>query len=213
MNPSKKIDRAFYSSSALTVARQLLGTRLVRLDSGIRLSSLIVEVEAYSGEDDLGCHCKHGRTPRTRVMYGPPGHAYVYFTYGMHWCLNFVVEQAGFPAAVLIRAIQPVEGLEMIAQRRGRQTRKHWTDGPAKICQALAIDGAFNGADLCSPQALLWLEEGVSVPDDHVVTTPRVGLNTVPEPWRSIPWRFLVKSGINLLAGQVNSEGATKPSG
>jgi DNA-3-methyladenine glycosylase len=192
-----RLPRSFFSRPALAVARQLLGTRLVRLDNGERISGLIVEAEAYSGEDDLGCHCRHGRTPRTRVMYGPPGHAYIYFTYGMHWCLNFVAEQEGFPAAVLIRAIQPVEGLEMIAARRGKQPQKHWTDGPAKICQALALDGASNGVDLCSPQALLWLEEGEPVPDEHVLATPRIGLNNVPEPWRSIPWRFLVKSGIN----------------
>jgi DNA-3-methyladenine glycosylase len=162
------------------------------LEDGQRLTGLITEVEAYSGEEDLGCHCKHGRTPRTRVMYGPPGHAYIYFTYGMHWCLNCVVEREGYPAAVLIRAIQPQEGLEVIAQRRGRQPQAHWTDGPGKLCQALGIGGALNGIDLCAPDSALWVEAGEPVPEEQVLTTPRIGLNTVPEPWKSIPWRYII---------------------
>ncbi len=121
--------------------------RLVRLLEGVRLSGIIIETEAYIGEDDLGCHAKAGRTRRNAVMYGPPGYAYVYFTYGMHWMLNAVTEPDGFPAAVLIRAIQPVEGLEVIsARRQGRDTL-----GPAKLTQALGIDGLLNGADLCDP--------------------------------------------------------------
>ncbi len=196
------LQREFYSRPALVVARDLLGKRFVRLDDSRRISGTIIEVEAYSGEDDLGCHCRHGRTPRTQVMFGPPGNAYVYFTYGMHWCFNFVVEREGFPAAVLLRAVQPVEGLDLIAERRVtasgvRQPRKHWTDGPAKICQAFNIDGSSNGVDLCSPDTHLWLEDGVRIPDDQVVLTPRIGLDNVPEPWRSIPWRFLVKSGVS----------------
>jgi DNA-3-methyladenine glycosylase len=108
----------------------------------------------------------------------------------MHWCLNFVVEAEGFPAAVLIRAIQPLEGLEMIAARRGRLPAARWTDGPGKLTQALGIDGALNGADLCAAEAQLFLEPGAPVPDASVTIGPRVGLNTVPEPWKSIPWRF-----------------------
>ena len=99
MPPQSPLPRSFYARPALSLARELIGTRLVRIDNGQRLSGLIIETEAYSGEDDLGCHCKAGRTQRTAVMYGPPGHAYVYFTYGMHWCLNFVVEEEVFVAA------------------------------------------------------------------------------------------------------------------
>ena len=109
------LPRDFFARPTLTVARAILGQRLVRLEAGQRLAGIITEAEAYIGETDLGCHAHAGRTPRTAVMYGPPGHAYVYFTYGMHWMLNFVTEIEGFPAAVLIRAIQPVEGLEIIA--------------------------------------------------------------------------------------------------
>lgn len=192
MQTHQKLDRQFYDRDALEVARDLLGRRLVRLENGQRIAGIILEAEAYRGEQDQGCHCKAGLTPRTRVMYGPPGHAYVYFTYGMHWMLNFVVEGEGFPAAILIRAIQPSEGLEVIARRRSGQAAERWTDGPAKICQALNIDRHLNGADLCAADALLFVEAGQPVPDSSVTIGPRVGLNSVPEPWKSIPWRFLV---------------------
>jgi DNA-3-methyladenine glycosylase len=182
--------QAFYARPTLTVARELLGMRLVRLLDGVRLAGIISEAEAYIGEEDLACHARSGRTPRNSVMYGPPGFAYVYFTYGMHWMLNAVTEQAGFPAAVLLRAIQPVDGLDIIsARRQGRDTL-----GPAKLTQALAVDAAFNGADLCTPAAGLWIEAGSPVADTVVLTGPRVGLYTVPEPWKSKPWRFQIIS-------------------
>jgi DNA-3-methyladenine glycosylase len=190
-----RLPRSFFNRSTLQVARDLLGARLIKVEDGVRIGGLISEAEAYRGEEDLGCHAKAGRTPRTQIMYGPPGHAYVYFTYGMHWMLNFVIEGEGFPAAVLIRAIQPTEGVQVIASRRGNQPRQHWTDGPAKICQALAIDGGFNGYDLCAPDALLFVESGDPIPDQSVTTGPRVGFNNVPEPWLSIPWRFRVVPG------------------
>jgi DNA-3-methyladenine glycosylase len=110
----------------------------------------------------------------------------------MHWMLNFVAEPRDFPAAILIRAIQPCEGLEIIAGRRGKQPRKNWTDGPGKICQALNIDQRFNSADLCAANATLFVEQGQPISDSNVTIGPRVGLNNVPEPWKSIPWRFLV---------------------
>jgi DNA-3-methyladenine glycosylase len=123
-------------------------------------------------------------------MYGPPGHAYIYFTYGMHWLLNFVTEEQGFPAAVLVRAIRPVEGIHVISARRQPQPAERWTDGPAKVCQALGIDGRQNGLDLCAPEAEIFLERGETVSDTSVTTGPRVGLYSVPEPWKSIPWRY-----------------------
>lgn len=191
--------------------------RLVHLVNGVRLAGVIIETEAYGHEEDLGCHCRHGRTPRTAVMYGPPGKAYVYFTYGMHWLFNVVVEPEGLPAAVLIRALYPVEGVpEMVAHRRAAIGKKkrieatpekddlhldekkpgidhRWlTGGPARLCQALCIGGDLNGVDLCSPQTGLFIESGEEIPDWAVTLSPRVGLNTVPEPWKSLPWRFLV---------------------
>jgi len=185
------LPRSFYARPTLQVARELLGARLVRVEGGGRLAGIIVEAEAYCGEQDLGCHAKAGRTPRTEVMYGPPGHAYVYFTYGMHWLFNCVTRLEGSPEAVLIRAIVPVEGLEQIAARRGHQPRKLWTDGPAKLTQALGIDGAQNGVDLTRADEPVFIEPGQTIPDEQVTIGPRVGLNTVPEPWKSKPWRFL----------------------
>ncbi len=192
------IPRQFYQRSALDVARDLLGCRLVRSLSGQRLAGLIMETEAYQGEDDLGCHASAGRTPRTAVMYGPPGHAYVYFTYGMHWLLNAVTGQNGTPAAVLIRAILPVEGKAIMVENRPYNANKRgWTDGPAKLTQALGVDGAFNTIDLCTEENGLWIETGEFIADDNVMQTARVGLNSVPEPWRSIPWRFVVEKGVD----------------
>lgn len=195
MLKSVPLPRDFYARNALDTARQLLGKLLVRIEAEkTRISGIIIETEAYRGEEDLGCHCRAGRTPRTQVMYGPAGHAYVYFTYGMHWMLNFVTEAEGFPAAILIRAIYPLEGLPVIESRRGDQPHSQWTNGPGKICQALNINKSFNGMDLCSPYSKLYVLDRETIPDSAVTTGPRVGLNTVPEPWKSIPWRFLVDS-------------------
>ena len=182
--------RDFYAHPTLTVAHDLLGMRLVRIREGARLSGIILETEAYIGETDLGCHAKAGLTQRNAVMYGPPGLAYIYFTYGMHWMLNAVTEQEGFPAAVLLRAIQPLEGQTAISLRR------HGRDcfGPAKLTQALALDGAFNGVDLTDPASDLWIEAGQPPEESAILTGLRVGLYTVPEPWKSMPWRFRIEA-------------------
>ena len=186
------LPQSFYDRPVLDVARNLLGQRVLRLLDDQRVSGLIVETEAYRGEEDLACHARAGRTPRTAVMYGPPGHAYVYFTYGMHWMLNCVTGPEGFPAAVLIRAIISQEGLEVIAANRAGRPPREWCNGPAKLCQALAIDGKLNNITLYDPAGDLWLEEGQPVDDKHVQNTPRIGINNTPEPWCSIPWRFVV---------------------
>ena len=187
------IKRPFYDRPALEVARDLLGYRLVRMQNGTRLAGLITETEAYQGEDDLGCHASAGKTPRTSVMYGPPGHAYVYFTYGMHWLLNVVTSPEETPAAVLIRGIFPVEGIPLLVQNRPTNAQKKgWTDGPAKLTQALKVNGDFNQVDMCITESQLWIEAGEKIGDEQVEYTARVGLNSVPEPWRSMPWRFVV---------------------
>ena len=201
-------ERSFYAQDPISVARGLLGTRLVRCLDGERLAGLITETEAYWGEADLACHARAGLTPRTQVMYGPPGFSYVYFNYGVHWMLNVVTEPEGRPSAVLIRGMRPVEGLERMAALRpppvGRASRPTipgghiipgWTDGPAKLCQALAITGAFNGRDLCDPTGELWIEPTAGFPAEQVQVGPRVGINSVPEPWKSQPWRFWVPDG------------------
>jgi len=183
------LPRDFYNRPTLTVARAMIGARLVRILDGAKLVALITETEAYISEKDLACHAKAGRTARTAVMYGKPGHAYVYFTYGNHWMLNVVTEREDFPAAVLIRAIQPIEGAEIMSARRsGRDTF-----GPGKLCQALGITKSENGIDLTETNGGLWIEAGLKVPNSLVTKGPRVGLNNTPEPWLSKPWRFLVK--------------------
>jgi len=183
------LSRNFYSRSTLTIARELIGARLVRILDGHKLVGIITEAEAYIGETDQGCHAKAGRTARTQVMYGPPGHAYVYFTYGNHWMLNVVTEREGYPAAVLIRAIQPVQGVKIISRRRGGRD----TFGPGKLTQALGISNSENGLDLTDARSKLWIESGIKAPNSVVTKGPRVGLNTVPEPWKSKPWRFVAK--------------------
>lgn len=185
---SKSLPRKFYNRPTLIVARELLGARLVHISDGKKLVGLITETEAYIGEDDLACHAKAGRTIRTDPMYGPPGRAYIYFTYGNHWMLNAVTEQEGFPAAVLIRAIQPIEGVDIMLERRlGRDTF-----GPGKLTQALGITKSQNYADLTEAASPLRIEAGVSVPEKSVTIGPRVGLNKTTEPWLSMPWRFKV---------------------
>ena len=191
---TNRLGRDFFEAPPLEVARRLLGARLVRLEGGQRLAGLIIETEAYCGEEDLACHARAGRTPRTAIMYGPAGHAYVYFTYGVHWMLNFVVQPVDLPAAILIRGVWPVEGLQVISTRRTGRPKEHWTDGPGKICQAFDIDGALNGVDLCAPGSVLFVESGLSIPETAVKITPRVGINSVPEPWKSKPWRYYVEA-------------------
>jgi len=209
MSAVKRLVRSFFDRPTLEVARDLLGARLVRVGrfAGRRLSGIIVETEAYIGQEDLGCHAKAGLTPRTRVMFGPPGHAYVYFTYGMHWMLNFVTEAAGKPAAVLVRGLFVTEGASVVALRRNGRPRKIWTDGPAKLCQAFGIDKRLNGTDLCAPGAEVFLEKALSLPESAVTTGPRVGLNNVPEPWKSIPWRFRVLDIAPFLRDNCTGEG------
>ena len=186
-----RLGRDFYGRSTLTVARELLGQRLVRILDGQRLSGLIVEVEAYIGEDDAACHAACGRTPRNEAMYGPPGHAYVYFIYGMHHCLNVVTEETGFPAAVLIRALEPLEGLDIMRRYRSGRPDRELTNGPAKLCQALAIDRGFNGVDLCTGE-VLFIEEGRMVAQEEVGTSPRIGIKA-DELAMSVPWRFYLQ--------------------
>jgi DNA-3-methyladenine glycosylase len=184
------LDRSFYQKSAVQVAPTLLGKTLqVNLD-GNPVAGIIIEAEAYQGEGDLACHAKSGKTNRTRVMYGPAGHAYVYFTYGQHWMFNIVTDQKEEPAAVLIRAIRPTLGLDLIAQRRHPRPASIWCDGPAKLCQALGINGSHNGLDLCQPDGLIQITEGIQVPQANIRQCPRIGLGSTPEPWLSIPWRF-----------------------
>jgi DNA-3-methyladenine glycosylase len=189
----RPLPRSFYARDTLTVARELLGCVLVRRAGGELLRGRIVEAEAYVGEEDKACHARAGRTPRTDVLYGPPGIAYVYLTYGMHYMLNAVTEPAGRPAAVLIRAVEPLQGIERMARGRGFSRDgalkpQAIASGPAKLCQAFGLDLRQNRSDLLGPE--LRIEPGDPLPDSHVAASPRIGCQTAPAPWDLIPWRF-----------------------
>jgi DNA-3-methyladenine glycosylase len=201
-----RLSRDFFARGTLTVARELLGQRLVRVLDGERLSGRIVEVEAYIGEDDQASHARCGATRRNAPMYGPPGHAYVYFIYGMHYCLNAVTEREGYPAAVLIRALEPLEGLEEMQAQRGGRPDAQLTNGPARLCQALDIDRRFDGADLCAPDALLFIEEDISVPDEAIATGPRIGVRG-DEVALNIPWRSYVQGNRHVSRHLFNESG------
>jgi len=125
-------------------------------------------------------------------MFGPPGHAYVYFIYGMHHCFNVVTERENYPAAVLIRALEPLEGIEVMRARRGGVPHVRVTSGPARLCQALDINRLFDGADLCAPDALLFIEENGAVPDEAAATSPRVGVRGDATALNA-PWRFYIR--------------------
>lgn len=190
-----RLPRKFFARDTVVVARELLGLCLVRVCNDQHLAGLITETEAYVGEDDLACHARAGRTSRTEVMYGPPGHAYIYFNYGLHWLLNIVTERAGYPAAVLIRGLAPVRGIEAMRRHRSGQPDRRLADGPAKLTQALSVNGALNGADLCARPAELYIERAASPPPARIIAAPRVGIDGVPEPWRSVKWNFKLMTG------------------
>ncbi len=188
---SAALPRGFYSRDTIEVAEDLLGRVLVRETTAGRLAVKIVEAEAYVGPHDKACHASKGMTDRNKVMFGEPGHAYVYFIYGMYHCLNLVTESDGYPAAVLIRAGEPLEGEALMRElRKKARSREGLTSGPGKLCMAMAIDRALNGADLCG-KSPLYVEAGE--PGGHeVVSCRRVGVDYAAE-YRDKPWRFYIK--------------------
>ena len=185
------LNQNFYNRPTLEVARDLLGKKLVRRMDGVELSGIIIETEAYCGSGDSACHAHRGRTERNSVMFGPPGRAYVYFTYGMHYLLNLVTEEEGNPSAVLIRAIKAVSGLEEMQARRKRRG-KELTNGPAKLCQALGIDKTFNGWDVTRGDRL-WAENDQNARPFKVLSTPRIGIDYACAKDREARWRFLLQ--------------------
>jgi DNA-3-methyladenine glycosylase len=194
---------SFFARSARVVAQDLLGKRLVRQVKGRSLSGIVVETEAYCDADvpDLACHgdrANKGRpTARTAVMFGAPGLAYVYFTYGIHWMFNVVTGQDGEANAVLIRALEPIDGLDVMTVNRNGRSPQELTNGPAKLAQALAIDKSLNGANLCAADGVIWFAEAAAgvpaIDPSQVLTGPRIGMGKTPEPWYSIPWRYWLK--------------------
>jgi len=184
----RPLPRSFYDRDTELVARELLGAVLWCRSSDGVAAGRIVETEAYVGEHDGACHAAAGLTQRTRWLYGPPGIAYVYFIYGVHWCFNAVTRGEGLPSAVLVRALEPVHGTALMRRRRGdRVPERDLTNGPGKLCAALAIDGAANGARLDRPP--LSILRGDDVSDADVGNSPRIGITRAAD-W---PLRWFIK--------------------
>ena len=198
-----RLSREFYAGDTVETARALLGKILVRrMDDGTLLAGRITETEAYIGRCDKACHAyNYRRTERTETLFAPPGHAYIYLIYGMHHCLNFVTEPEGEPAAVLLRAVEPVAGLDtMLHLRYGDKPltpyrRAHFLDGPGKVCQALALSRRENGLDLtgdtlflCDSPADIGLPSP-PIPTEQILSGPRIGIDYAEEA-RDFPWRF-----------------------
>jgi DNA-3-methyladenine glycosylase len=208
------------AGDTLVAARSLLGARLVRdADDACpdRRSARIVEVEAYDGEDDRASHARMGLTNRNRPMFGPPGHSYVYLVYGMHHCLNVVTGPVGRPSAILIRAVEPLDGADAKraarqAARAGRRRALTMVDaaprrfadtrlgaGPGLVAAAFSVDRSHTGLDLCDPASPLHLEPSPrDEPAPDIETTPRIGIAFAGEPWASVPWRFVVRGSPSL---------------
>jgi DNA-3-methyladenine glycosylase len=227
--PPPPFPRSVLTGPTIDAARSLLGARLVRDPGGdgeapaARREGRIVEVEAYIGEDDRASHARMGPTARNGVMFGPPGVAYVYLVYGMYHCLNVVTEPSPRPAAVLIRAVEPVEGTDAmraardaasarvrrpdasvasnagITAPRRRVSDERLAAGPGLVAAAFSIDRSHTGLDLCDPASALRLEAApAGEPPPDVEATPRIGIAYAGEPWASVPWRFIVRGSPSL---------------
>lgn len=204
----KPLSRKFYARDTHAVAKELLGKVVVRVIRGKKISGRITEVEAYVGEDDVACHAARGRTPRTDIMYGEAGYAYVYLIYGMYHCLNIVTEQKNFPAAVLIRAMEPLAGTErMILNRKLTNKNRrafsslpptlyplqpNLTNGPGKLTQSLQITRQHNGEDLTKSTRLYVADDGYIVKSPDIATSPRIGV-AYAGPCARYPWRYYLK--------------------
>jgi DNA-3-methyladenine glycosylase len=191
--PMPRLPREFYAQpDTLQLARDLLGKRLVApTPAGARVSGYIVELEAYLGPADRASHAWNGRrTARTEIMFGPAGRVYVFFIYGMYFQFNVVAGPTDTPHAILIRALEPDEGGEIMQARRPKHPLKNWTSGPGKLCLALGLDRSYNGADLRGPR--VWLEEGRAVAPAEIAAGPRIGIDYAGD-FVDKPWRFWLR--------------------
>jgi DNA-3-methyladenine glycosylase len=178
------LSRSFFNRPALVVARELLGTVIVHGPVAVRLT----EVEAYDGANDPASHAFRGETPRNAVMFGPPGHLYVYFTYGMHFCMNLVCQPTGTASAVLLRAGEVIDGLDVASARRSDAVARDLARGPARLCKALAVGRDLNGIDVTRRHSPLTAHAGTPVGDDAVASGPRIGIAQAAD----LPWRFWI---------------------
>ncbi len=187
MKPGTKLPRDFYARPVLVVARECIGKVLVHRSAAGEAAGRIVEAEAYRGPQDLAAHSSRGLTKRTAAMFGPPGHAYVFLLYGTSWAMNIVVAAAGEPHAVLVRALEPARGLDLMARRRNQPAdSRQLTNGPGKLAQALAITGADYGRDLCGDRLFL---EQPDHPAGRIGRSPRINVDYAGC-WAEKPWRF-----------------------
>ncbi len=194
-----KLKRNFYTKPSLLIAQKLLGKYLLRRIERRRIVTKIVETEAYIGTRDLASHASHGRTKRTELMFDTAGHAYIYLIYGLYYCFNITTERKGFPAAILIRAVEPI---------KPRLGNIHLTNGPAKLCRYLKINRKLNGLDLTGN--ILWLEDrGEKIPQQKIVATKRIGVDYAGS-WKNKKWRFYLKD--NPFVSKKTSAKVSRPS-
>ena len=192
----QRLNRRFYSRPVLTVAKSLLGCKLVTCLRGKKTSGIIVEVEAYHGDCDQACHAYQNQSKRNEVMFKAGGHCYVYFIYGMHHCVNAVAEKPGTAAAVLIRSIEPLEGIEIMKHRRHLHGTKNLTNGPSRLCQALGINKRMLGEDM-PVSSLITIERYRRISTQQIGVSRRIGISKS----RQLPWRFFLIP--SLKPGQV----------
>lgn len=190
----RPLPRSYYDRPVLTVAEELLGKHLVRVNSEGNIVARIVEVEAYGGSDDPASHAYRGMTERNRVMFGEPGHAYVYFTYGMHFCLNVKAEHTGIPGAVLIRAVEILDGLEIARRNRNTQSCSGLSNGPGKLTKAMSITRAHNGVDLVK-RSELYIRDPKTNGRLEISNSGRIGIKNGKDKL----WRFYVKDDMSVL--------------
>ncbi len=187
----KKLPREFYNRDVLTVAEEILGKTLVHITKDGVVKGKIVEVEAYNGLCDKAAHSyKNLRSKRTEIQYGEGGYAYVYLIYGMHHCMNIVVNRENLPEVLLLRALQPIDGLELMKKRRKTENVKMLCNGPGKLCQAMEITREHYGEDLCGEN--FYLENTPSVKPEEIVRTKRINIDYAKEAV-DFPWRFFIK--------------------
>ena len=180
-----RFESSFYTLPTIELAKALLGQKLCTRVNGVLTSGMIVEVEAYLGADDPACHASRGKTARNEVMFRSPGHCYVYLIYGMHYCINVVSDEVGVGSAVLIRAVEPLEGIEYMRRRRGTRTDQLLTSGPGRLCAALGITKTFSG-DHYAKSKRVWLEPYRTVKADQIGVSTRIGISKA----REHEWRF-----------------------
>jgi DNA-3-methyladenine glycosylase len=193
----KRLTANFYQQNSFNLAQKLLGCFLIRkLASGKTIIGKIVEVEVYFGPDDLASHASKGRTKRTELMFGPPGYAYIYLIYGMYNCLNIVTEKNNFPAAILIRSLEPIEGIKLMMSNRHlkhSQLVNKITNGPGKLCQALRINNKLNGLNLITSQELFIAKNPqLKIKPKDIISTKRIGIDYAKH-YKNKPWRYYLK--------------------